>query len=74
MAVRGRERLAAALRERRADAALYRTLATLRTDVPLAETLADLEWKGARRDALLPLCREIGAAELLARVPCWRDA
>lgn len=74
VAVRGRERLAAALRERRADAALYRTLATLRTDVPLIETLADLEWKGARRSALEPLCREVGAAELLARVPCWSDA
>lgn len=74
VAVRGRERLAASLRARRADAALFRTLATLRTDVPLAETLADLEWKGARRDALLPLCHEIGAAELLARVPCWSDA
>jgi 5'-3' exonuclease len=74
VAVRGRERLAASLRERREEALLFRTLATLRTDVPLAETLAELEWKGARRDALEALCREIGAAELLARVPCWSDA
>ena len=35
--VRGRDRLAASLRGRREDAALYRRLATLRTDVPLAE-------------------------------------
>ena len=37
----------ASLRERREEAALYRRLATLRTDVPLAEGLADLEWRGA---------------------------
>ena len=41
--LRGRERLAASLAARREDAALYRRLATLRTDVPLAEGLADLE-------------------------------
>jgi 5'-3' exonuclease len=70
--VRGRERLAASLRERREEAGLYRTLATLRTDVPLAEGLADLEWRGARRRDLEALCREIGAGELLARVPRWR--
>ena len=40
--LRGAEGLAATLRERRDDAMLYRTLARLRTDVPLAETLDDL--------------------------------
>ena len=60
------------LRERREEAALYRRLATLRTDVPLAEGLADLEWRGARRRDLEALCREIGYGELLARVPRWR--
>jgi 5'-3' exonuclease len=72
VAVRGRERLAASLRERRGDAALYRTLATLRTDVPLAESLGDLEWRGARRRELEALCRRIGAGELLGRVARWR--
>ncbi len=72
VAVRGRERLAASLRERREEAALYRRLATLRTDVPLAEGLADLEWRGAHRRDLEALCREIGYGELLARVPRWR--
>ena len=71
--VRGRERLAASLRERREEAALYRRLATLRTDVPIAEGLADLQWRGARRDDLETLCREIGAEDLLARVPRWRE-
>ena len=70
--MRGRDRLAASLRGRREDAALYRRLATLRTDVPLAESLADLEWRGARRGDLEALCREIGAEELLPRVPRWR--
>jgi len=72
--VRGRDRLAAALRERRDEALLYKRLATLRTDVPLAEELADLEWRGARRAELEPLCREIGAPELLERVRRWRAA
>jgi len=71
--VRGRERLATSLRERREEAALYRRLATLRTDVPLAEGLADLEWRGVRRRDLEALCREIGYGELLARVPRWRS-
>jgi 5'-3' exonuclease len=69
--VRGRERLAASLRGRREEAALYRRLATLRTDVPLPESLADLEWRGARRRDLEALCREMGAKDLLPRVPRW---
>jgi 5'-3' exonuclease len=70
--VRGRERLAASLAGRREDALLYRRLATLRTDVPLAEGLADLEWRGARRSELATLAAEIGAPELVERVPRWR--
>ncbi len=67
--IRGRDRLAASLRERREEAALYRRLATLRTDVPLQEDLADLEWRGARRAELEAVCREIGFEDLLTRVP-----
>ena len=73
VAVRGRDRLAGSLRRRRQDAALYRQLATLRTDVPLAEGLGDLEWRGARRGDLEALCREIGAEGLVDRVPRWRE-
>src|SRR6185369_4020712 len=40
--IRGADRLAATLAAERADAMLYRTLTTLRTDVPLKESLADL--------------------------------
>ena len=72
--VRGAAALAASLRDRRSDAALYRTLATLRTDVPIGESLADLEWRGARRDELPALLREIGDDdEWLERVPRWQD-
>jgi len=66
------ERLAASLREHRQDVALYRQLATLRTDVPLPERLADLEWQGARRDQLEAVLARIGALELADRVPRWR--
>ena len=70
--MRGRERLAASLAGRRAEAALFRRLATLRTDVPLAEGLLELEWRGARRAQLERLADAIGAAELLERMPRWR--
>jgi 5'-3' exonuclease len=70
--VRSKDRLAAALRAGREQALLYRRLATLRTDVPLAETLEDLEWRGARRPELESLCHAIGAPELLERVGRWR--
>lgn len=71
--VRGAERLAASLRAARADLQLYKTLATLRTDVPLAETLAELEWRGARRAALVELTRETGDGTLLERVRRFRE-
>ncbi len=63
-------RLAENLSEHREQAFLYRQLATLRTDVPLAETLSDLEWKGARQ-GFKTFCRELGAEDLLERIPRW---
>ncbi len=45
VAVRGAARLAAALEEHRELAILFRTLATLRTDVPVG-TVDDLQWGG----------------------------
>jgi 5'-3' exonuclease len=44
--VRGAARLAETLASRRDEALLYRTLATLRTDVPLPESLEDIRWRG----------------------------
>ena len=70
--VRGAPKLAENLRAHREQLALYRTLATLREDVPLTETLEDLEWRGARRPELETLCSELGADGLIERVPRWR--
>ena len=42
------------------DALLYKRLATLRTDVPLREGLADLEWRGVKRRKFEGLCETLG--------------
>jgi 5'-3' exonuclease len=68
--VRGAERLAATLALRRDEALLYKRLATLREDVPLRESLADLEWRGARPE-LRDFCARIGFEGLLPRVHRW---
>jgi 5'-3' exonuclease len=67
--VRGAAALAATLAARRDEALLYRTLATLRTDAPLAEALDALEWRGADRVALAELCARLDDPAPLARVP-----
>ena len=66
--VRGGATLAHNLSEHRNDAMLYRTLATLRTDVPIGESLEDLEWTGPDRPALEALCNELGERTLLDRI------
>jgi 5'-3' exonuclease len=71
--VRGAAALALSLREHRQQVALYRLLATLRTDVPLAEPPEALEWRGAVRSDLTALCHEIGADDVLDRVHRWRE-
>ncbi|MFB3120527.1 MAG: 5'-3' exonuclease H3TH domain-containing protein [Stenotrophomonas maltophilia] len=58
--VRGAAAIAASLAERREEARLYRELATLRLNVPLAESLDQLEWKGVRRPGFQELCAELG--------------
>ncbi len=68
--VRGADRLAAALASRRVEAALYKRLATLRTDVPPAEPLAELEWHGARPE-LRDFCGRQGYNDLVERVSRW---
>jgi 5'-3' exonuclease len=65
--------LAAELRHARADALLYRRLATLRLDVPLAESLDDLRWEGVDREELETLCREIEEEDALSRVLRFRE-
>ena len=52
---------------------MYRTLATLREDVPRAAALGHLEWRGARRAELVTLCAELGDDDLVGRIGRWRD-
>jgi len=70
--VRGAAALGVSLREHRDELTLYRTLATLRTDVPILEEIEDLRWLGARRRELTDLCREIGDEGFLEQMPRWR--
>jgi len=65
VSVTGAARLAATLAEQRADALLYKRLATLARDVPLAESLDDLEYRGALREPYRELCAK------LAMTPRW---
>jgi 5'-3' exonuclease len=66
--VRGAEALSASLEGMRERALLYRRLATLRTDVPLTETLEDLRWRGAPDGELAALCEELGESTVLERL------
>jgi 5'-3' exonuclease len=68
VAVRGADALAASLAAQRGDAALYKVLATLRTDVPLVEDVDALRWRGPGPE-LAAVCAELDAPALLERVP-----
>ena len=74
--VRGAKRLVQELEAAMDDAELYRTLATLRDDVPLQGSggkplrLADLEWSGTDESALMKVASEVddpGIVERMAR-------
>ena len=64
---RSAEKLAVVLARERQDAMLFRKLATLRDDVPLTQTLEQLEWKGAPKEQWLAWCDAVGAASLERR-------
>ena len=66
-------RLAESLTQHKAEALLFRTLATLRADVPLPDTLADLEWQGAD-ERLHDVCHRLGDETFPERVPRWRTS
>jgi 5'-3' exonuclease len=70
--IRGSAALAESLRDHRIEVQLYRTLATLREDAPLPETLEDLAWRGVPRDELTAFCTEIGDLDFLGRIERWR--
>ena len=69
--VRGAEKLAAALNAERDNALLYRKLATLIDDVPLPESLADLEWKGVPRRDFDDWCKRLRVSDLTDRISRW---
>ena len=69
--VRGANALAQNLAAHREAAMLYRELATLRSDVPIAETLNDLKWKGARKAEYQALCVECGFDRLMDSPAMW---
>ncbi|MBL8750456.1 MAG: flap endonuclease [Planctomycetes bacterium] len=66
--VRGAESLAQNLAAHRAEATLWKQLATLRADVPLRESVDELRWRGASPD-LAAFCKTIGYDSFLERVP-----
>jgi 5'-3' exonuclease len=70
--VRGAAALAESLRTHRIKVNLYRTLATLREDVPLPERLDDLQWQGARREDLVALAGDIADDEIVGGIERWR--
>ena len=71
--IRGAERLASTLAAQRDEARLFKTLATLRLDAPVTESLDDLAWRGAQPE-FRAFCARLGFPDLAARVTRWRDA
>ena len=71
--VRGADRLAANLASRRREAALYKLLATLRLDVPIAEDADALQWSGADPAGFRELWDELGFAALAEEPHRWRS-
>jgi len=64
--IRSAERLAGSLFGAWSDALLFRTLATLRLDVPVFDTVDDLCWKGPRSN-FAEYCERMKAPDLLSR-------
>jgi 5'-3' exonuclease len=64
-------RLFESLRANWDEALLFRRLSTLRQDVPLKESLKDLEWRGAH-ERLRDVCAVLGSDKFCDRVPQWQ--
>jgi hypothetical protein len=74
--IRNASRLAATLEQHRADAYLYRRLATLNRDARIDDTtpsLDALEWHGVKRGEFVELCDELGFDTVRERVHRWAD-
>ena len=66
MTVRGALRLATTLSEQREQALLFRQLATLRSDAPIAADVDALQWRGPRPE-FAAWSERLGAAALHER-------
>ena len=62
--VRGARGLAQNLNDMRPEALLYKKLATLRTDVPLEESVSDLQWRGVPTPDFRDFCTAQGFTRL----------
>ena len=69
--LRGAAGISTSLEEHREEALFYRQLATLRQDVPLAESLDQLEWQGVQREEFQTLCAELGFSDMGIREHEW---
>jgi 5'-3' exonuclease len=70
-AIRQADRLAATLAREMPQALLYRKLATLVDDVPLAESFEDLAWAGVPRQAFEAWCERVASRDLRERPTRW---
>lgn len=70
LSVRGAASLARTLKEQRADAELFRELATLRVDAPIPQSDPDeLRWQGVDHAAFEALALQLRSPRLLERLP-----
>jgi 5'-3' exonuclease len=72
--IRNASRLSMTLEQQRADALLYRRLATLNRDARIDDvtgTLDELEWKGVPRAEFIALCDELGFDTVRERIHRW---
>lgn len=69
--VRGAKKLAATLVERKDDAYLFRELTTLRLDVPIEQSLDDLEWRGVPEQPFRQFCEKWGFDPSAINVHRW---
>jgi 5'-3' exonuclease len=69
--LRNASRLAATLQQQRADAFLYRRLATLNRDAAISGDLDSLAWLGVPQEPFLALCDELGFNRIRERIHRW---
>jgi 5'-3' exonuclease len=73
LVVRSAAKLAVTLAEHQREAYLFRELTTLRLDAPIAEELADLEWRGVPRERFHAFCTAMGFDADAINVHRWAD-